>query len=299
MNNIRVSVVIPSYNSERTIIPCLESVTNQDLEQQFEVIVVDSSVDSTSDLITRKFPGVKLIKLHRKTDPGTARNLGVRKARGEIIAFIDSDCVASPGWLSGINSAHQSEYAAVGGPVINGNPESIASWAGYLVEFSEWLPGNSQRFVKHIPTCNISYKRIVFERFGGFSAALYPQEDFLYNLKLAEVGERILFEPKIEVKHSHRTRLRHFLTHQMRRGKSALEVRKRALTRGAFLVNYPYLAPLVLPLLLPKRVITITVRFLKRRPAGVLTLLYSLPFVALGTVFWIAGFLKEAYTKKN
>jgi glycosyltransferase involved in cell wall biosynthesis len=293
MRQNKISVVIPSYNSEKTIVPCLESIVNQDFRIPFEIIVVDSSVDSTPHIIRKEFPQVTLIHLDQKTDPGTARNIGVKKAKGDIIAFIDSDCVASPEWLSGVSSAHRSEYAAVGGPVINGNPQSIISWAGYLIEFNEWLPGNPKGFVKHIPTCNISYKRRVFELFGGF-LTLYPQEDFLYNLKLTEAGERILLEPKIEVTHNHRVRLRHFLNHQIRRGKSGFGIRKTIPIQGAFLVNYPYLALL----LLPKRVITITARFLKRRPASVLTFLYSLPFVVLGIACWIAGFLKEAYTRK-
>ena len=293
MKQKKLSVVIPSYNSEKTIVPCLESIVNQDFRIPFEIIVVDSSVDSTPHIIRKEFPQVTLIHRDQKTDPGTARNIGVKKAKGDIIAFIDSDCVASPKWLSGICFAHRSEYAAVGGPVFNGNPQSVISWAGYLIEFSEWLPGNPKGFVKHIPTCNISYKRRVFEQFGCFST-IYPQEDFLYNLKLTEAGERILFEPKIEVKHSHRVRLRHFLNHQIKRGKSGFKIRKRITINGSFLVNYPFLAPL----LLPKRVITIMARFLKRPPASVLTFLCSLPFIVLGIACWIAGFLKEAYTKK-
>ncbi len=293
VNNIRVSVVIPSYNSEKTIIPCLRSIINQDLNEQFEIIVVDSSVDGTSNLINKKFPEANLIKLQRKTNPGTARNLGVKNAKGEIVAFIDSDCVANPGWLSGICLAHRSENAAVGGPVINGNPQSIISWAGYLIEFNEWLPGNSRRFIKHIPTCNISYKKRVFEQFGGFPT-LYPFEDMIYNFKLAESGEKILFEPNLTIKHSHRIRLRNFITHQIRRGKVGLQVRKKMPIRGAFLVNYPYLAPL----LLPKRIITITASFLKRRPTNILVFLCSLPIIVLGVTCWIVGFMKGAYTEK-
>lgn len=298
MSPDKISVVIPSYNSEKTIVPCLESIVNQDFRMPFEIIVADNSVDSTPHIVRKEFPQVTLIHIDQKTDPGTARNIGVKKAKGDIIAFIDSDCVARPGWLSGISLEHRSEYAAVGGPVINGNPQSIISWAGYLIEFSEWLPGNPKGFVKHIPTCNISYKRGIFERFGYFFSPPLPpsgalQEDFLYNFKLTEAGERMLFVPKIAVWHTNRTKLRHFLIHQNKRGQSGFEIRKTIPIRGAFLVNYPFLAPLLLPI----RVFTITARFLKRPPASVLTFLYSLPFVVLGIACWIAGFLKAAYTK--
>jgi len=215
-------------------------------------------------------------------------------AKGEIIAFIDSDCISNPGWLSGISSAHRSENAAVGGPVINGNPHNIISWAGYLIEFNEWLPGNSRGFMQHIPTCNISYKKRVFEQSGGFST-FYPLEDRHYNFKLVEAGEKILFEPNLGIRHSHRIRLRNFIAHQFRRGKAGYQIRKKIPIRGAYLVNYPYLAPL----LLPKRIIAITARFLKSRPTNIIVFLSSLPFIVLGVACWIAGFLRETCIKKT
>jgi len=71
-----ISVIIPSYNSNKTIEKCLNSILNQTYSDEYEIIVVDSSIDNTSDIVKNKFKDVKLAHLKKKTDPGTARNLG-------------------------------------------------------------------------------------------------------------------------------------------------------------------------------------------------------------------------------
>jgi glycosyltransferase involved in cell wall biosynthesis len=162
-----ISVIIPSYNSEKTIKQCLGSLINQTYEGEYEIILVDSSNDKTLEIVNSQYPNVKLVHLKSKTDPGTARNIGIRQARGEIIALIDSDCFAMTDWLKRIVEAHGETYNIVGGVVVNGNAaDDIIGWAGYLAEFREFLPGLPKMEVNHIPTCNISYKRIIFDRYG-------------------------------------------------------------------------------------------------------------------------------------
>jgi len=94
-----ISVVIPSYNEEERIVRCLRSVFAQQLEETFEVIVVDSSIDSTPQIIAEQFPQVRLVHRDPQTLPGLARNIGVQQARGKIIAFLDGHCVADTSWL--------------------------------------------------------------------------------------------------------------------------------------------------------------------------------------------------------
>jgi glycosyltransferase involved in cell wall biosynthesis len=72
-----ISVVIPSYNSGLTIRHCLDSVLGQSGPEDREVILVDSSTDGTDRIVTREYPDVRLFHLARKTDPGSARNIGI------------------------------------------------------------------------------------------------------------------------------------------------------------------------------------------------------------------------------
>src|SRR2546430_17577638 len=73
-----VSVIVPCYNSERTIRPCLTAIVGQRTAVPFDVIVVDSSLDQTPLIVKQEFPTVRLIHLESRTFAGAARNIGVR-----------------------------------------------------------------------------------------------------------------------------------------------------------------------------------------------------------------------------
>jgi GT2 family glycosyltransferase len=292
---MKCSVVIPSYNSERTIVSCLSSVMDQELAESYEVIVVDSSNDRTPYLVGKQFPTVKLIQLERCTDPGTARNIGIAEAQGEILAFIDSDCVAGCDWLQRMIQAHDSQYSVVGGAIENGNPETLISWAGYVSEFREFLPIGPPRMVEHIPTCNISYKRAVFTDYGDFQGEFYPQEDLLYNWEIRQKGERILFDPAIRVAHHHRTKLRDYLNHQVNIGQVTPWVLKRTDLPGSSVAAQPWLATLVLPLLPIVKFIRTVCTLLRLQPETILHRPLLLPPLLLGLIFWGIGFAKGVH----
>ena len=98
-SQISVTVLIPAYNAASTIQATLSSLLAQDFKEPYEIIVVDSSSDETPHIIAEQSSEVRLIRRDQQTDPGTARNLGIAQAQGEIIACIDADCIAQPDWL--------------------------------------------------------------------------------------------------------------------------------------------------------------------------------------------------------
>jgi glycosyltransferase involved in cell wall biosynthesis len=108
-----VSVLIPCYNSGDRIGACLESLVRQDSDICREIIVVDSSSDDMTASIGRSYPQVILIRSKERLLPGVARNVGAAIARGEILAFIDSDAVADRGWLRRIVEGMRSGYRTV------------------------------------------------------------------------------------------------------------------------------------------------------------------------------------------
>src|SRR5690348_3923190 len=89
-----VSVIVPCFNSERTIRRCLKAIVEQKTLIPFEVIVVDSSLDDTPQIVESEFPAVRLIHLGTRTFAGAARNIGVRASRAAFCLMIDSDCIA-------------------------------------------------------------------------------------------------------------------------------------------------------------------------------------------------------------
>src|SRR5262249_52475952 len=85
------AVIVPALNSSRTIERCMKALAAQQTEHLFEVLVVHSGEDDTCALAARAFPGVRALQLPRRALAATARNAGVRQARGDIFAFLDSD----------------------------------------------------------------------------------------------------------------------------------------------------------------------------------------------------------------
>jgi glycosyltransferase involved in cell wall biosynthesis len=116
--------VIPSYGSAGTIV-CLEALRGQDFARPFEVIVVDSGDDDTAAIVGREFPEVQLLHLPQQTEAPLARNLGVERARADILAFVDSDCRAAPDWLRRLVETIE-QGSTVGGSVANGIETLVA-----------------------------------------------------------------------------------------------------------------------------------------------------------------------------
>lgn len=294
-----ISVIIPSYNSENTIEKCLDSLIAQSYRGKYEIILVDSSEDGTPGIMKNKYPQIQVIRFNNKTDPGTARNAGIGKAGGELVAFIDSDCIAANDWLEKIAKTHESKkYRVVGGAVCNGNSEhDMVAWAGYLAEFREFLPERKMQEVMHIPTCNISYEKDVFLEFGLFQGKYYPQEDLIYNYNLWKNGEKILMDPQIQVKHTHRTGLRDFLNHQKKIGITTARVLKIIQLEGSFFARRPLIAALFSPFLLMIKFLRTVFVFLKYRPDIIGKHALALLPLFLGLVYWASGFIAGANTK--
>ena len=290
-----ISVVIPCYNSKHTILACMESLYRQD-EAPGEVILVDSSADDTLEIVLQHYPEVRRVHFPYRMFPGPARNEGVEIAKGEVIAFIDADCIAASDWTIRIAAQHTAGHQIVGGAVELGNPNSALAWAGHLMEFREFLPKGPAHTVMHVPTCNISYRRNLIKEYGGFPDSYYPQEDLLFNQLLYRNGFAIWFDPAIRVKHFCRDNLIGYLSHQHRIGRVTRVTLSRTQMQGSSISRRPWLAWLAAPglgILKYLRTILAFFGFAQwesiKRPGLLLVLL-------LGSIWWARGFAAGART---
>ncbi len=97
-SSIKVSIIVPVHNSEKTISRCIESLINQSLKELEIILVNDNSTDMTNLILTKyqQLYSSKIVLLHTNKPkemigPGYARNLGIEAAHGEYIGFVDSD----------------------------------------------------------------------------------------------------------------------------------------------------------------------------------------------------------------
>lgn len=298
-NSIACSVVIPSFRSSSTIKACLTALLSQDFALSYDITVVDSSPDDTAKYIRDNFPQVRVIHLPQQTEPGAARNIGATEAQGEVLAFIDADCIANPDWLQRLYGRIKEGYDAVGGAIANGNKGSLVSWAGYFCEFREFLPGGQAHLAQNLTLGNAAYQRSVFWSLGGFPTGYFPQEDQVFHQLMRGQGFRIWLDPQIIVAHTHRSELKAFLDHQRHIGRVNAQVINKLNLEGAGLVRHPRLLGLALPLLIGLRFVR-TLRACWRLENSIV---WRRPVLAglcgLGIVWWARGFLSGANALAN
>ena len=295
-NQVTLSVIVPSYNAAKTIEACLTSLINQDVKDPYEIIVVDSSEEETPQIISEKFPSVRLIHLKQRTFPKAARDLGLMHAAGQFVAMIDADCVAAPDLLAKMLERHRNgNYAGVGGALRNGTPWSMTGTIGYLCEFSRQLPSAKNSLTRALVTANVCYRREVLELIR-LSENLEGGEDALLNWKICKSGLNLLFDPEIQVTHLNKTGLK-AIKYQYRLGCFQARARKIAPDLpGSIFVKYPILGlslPLVRLLLVSGRLIS----YSDWRNFAIVCVLS--PMFMAYAIIWALGFVREVINEQS
>ena len=220
-----VSVIIPVRNRPLEIEACLRSLGEvvYPLEKLEIIVVDDASTDHTPSAVSA-FP-VHLISLKENKQASYCRNLAARKARGDILAFIDSDCLAEPLWLQELIPAFKDpSLGAVGGMVDSYFVESSLDRyeqvkSSLIVGFRAKRSLERERFF-YVPSCNLLARRDLFLKLGGFKEELFVGEDVDFCWRLQDAGHHVEFRPAGRVYHRHRNRLRHFCARRFDYGTS-------------------------------------------------------------------------------
>lgn len=199
-SSMKISVVIPSYNSAETIRTCLGAVMNQ-TEPATDVMVVDSSDDQTPEIVRMGFPGIRLVHLDERTLPGPARNIGVENTESELVAFTDTDCEPSPEWLARLHEGLTDDVVGCAGVIAGPRNETIPAFVDRVVCFGEFLPGARPRLVRAAPTANIMLRRQAILAAGGFPKDMFPGEDLLLCRRVTESGQMIRICPHARTVH--------------------------------------------------------------------------------------------------
>ena len=224
-----VSVVIPCYNSKKTIGDCLTSLANQRYpKDKYEVVVADNgSSDGSPEFMSSSFPWVRVIHCSEKGS-GYARNAGIREARGELILSTDADCVPDKDWIIGLVSAFDvvsPEVASIGGRII---PYSLKT----SVEYHQpaWP---SQPDLKTIPagtsfaaTPNAGFRTSAIRQVGGFDGTL-GFDDTDLGIRLQQHGYKIDYTALAVVQHRNPVAIRELYRHRAKYGAFGYTISKK------------------------------------------------------------------------
>jgi glycosyltransferase involved in cell wall biosynthesis len=189
--------VIPVLNAEKTIKKCLESIFMQEYSTAaFEVIVVDNGSKDASLELLKKFY-VKIL-IDKTATISKLRNIGARNGQGNILAFVDSDCIVSKRWLEKALTYFEDEAVGIVGSHYK-IPENC-NWVG-----KAWDAISAKRGVKgevdQLPGGNMFIAKKCFEEIGGFNETLITNEDVDICYRASKAGYRVYSDPNISVIH--------------------------------------------------------------------------------------------------
>jgi succinoglycan biosynthesis protein ExoA len=226
---MRVSVIIPVRNEAASIRQTLQGLLRQEFPtSEYELLVVDGrSDDSTPEVIRylqRSTSNLYLLD-NPKRLASSARNVGIRHARGDYIVIVDGHCqIHDPQFLTRLVSAFESSGADTLGrpqPLRAERPTPFqlavaaarSSWLGHNPDSA--IYSNSARFVA-ADNVAVAYRREVFDRLGLFDESFDACEDVEFNTRVRQAGLTCYFTPAIAVEYQPRASL-HGLVHQMMR----------------------------------------------------------------------------------
>lgn len=203
----KISVILPAYNSAKTICQQLEALAKQDTSEHWELVVVDDcSTDETTKVVIGMqdlFPYNKLISTPRQGGAALARNWGARNACGELLLFCDADDIVAVDWISEMNKSLRNEVAAVGGQI----DEYALNDARHLA----WRPPLMTKglpigwwYLPYALTGNFGIKADIFWALGGFDETLRNGIDVDFSWRLQLIGEKLEFAPNAIVFVRHR-----------------------------------------------------------------------------------------------
>lgn len=284
---VRFSIIVPTRDSP-TLAETLESLRAQQYAPDLiEIVVVGRSNETPSG----GTPAIRFIRPADALPPSAARNLGARETRGEVLVFIDSDCVAEPDWLARLAThfTHSSVCVVGGGVAIR--PRSYWNLADNISLFHDFLASQPPGVRPFLPSLNLAIRRAAFSAACGFNEG-YSQrpsaEDVDLTIRLRNLGHKLHFDPRAVVWHaSSRARLADAVRRAYHQGRDSIKVDPRYRGTPDSLPQWMHHRP-VLIAAAPLAAAAVTTRIFLG-DAGLWRWAYAAPGVFLLKMAWCMG----------
>ncbi|MEM7825301.1 MAG: glycosyltransferase [Candidatus Aenigmatarchaeota archaeon] len=185
-----ISVIVPTLNEEKLIESCLKSIKNQDYKGRYEIILADGKSKDKTVKIAKKYTN-KIVIVEKKGRPA-GLNEGVKHAKGEIVFFVDADCILLPSALTIFAKAFKNKK------VIGATCFVLPTNAKMKDFILYWLFNQLFKFSVKLGKPHISiafcYRKDVFEKVGGFKEDAVPEEDLELSLRIGKHGKIVFID---------------------------------------------------------------------------------------------------------
>jgi mycofactocin system glycosyltransferase len=227
-----VSILVPARGRPAETRACVGSLLALDYPaDRLEIVIIDDASDPPLGEALAGMP-VRLIRQATNTGQSGARNRAATEAHGDLVAFIDNDCLAEPGWLRAlVPHFDDPTVGIVGGRVVA--PRVTGPIAAFEAVRSPLDMGSyggevgPAEAVPYLPTCNLIVRREVLRSVGGFDQAMALGEDVDFVWRTGQAGWRAWYAPEGRVIHHHRIQLWSLLGRRADYGSSEADLQRR------------------------------------------------------------------------
>ena len=201
--NIFVTVIIPVYNASQYLEKCLSAIALSSYPLYEVIVVDDSSTDNSAEIAYLK--GAKVLHISKQSGPAAARNSASKKAKGDILLFVDSDVMMKKDTIERVVN----QFTEM--------PDTDAIFGSYDEKpaeqnFFSQYKNLQHHFVHQVSNANAetfwsgcgAIKKEVFHSVGGFDSRKYAKpsiEDIELGYRLRKMGYQILLDKNLQVTH--------------------------------------------------------------------------------------------------
>ncbi|MCB9503377.1 MAG: glycosyltransferase [Deferribacteres bacterium] len=293
MKNVKYSIIIPNLNSPR-IDEVLHALRKQrGVEGEFEILVIGRDSHGMVPPHVAEDDRVHFHESERNLNPAEARNIGINSAAGDVLFFIDSDCVARPDWMANLLKTYREGHPVIGGSMEFDGRDGFWTLCDNIAHFNNHHYSTKRGVFDTVPllTANLCVRKDIAVRSGKFNEQFARGQDFDFCMRIRELDFELFFEPDAVVRHRPtRNTFQTMIGHSAAWAPFSIRIREKY----ADILRTPWYLTRPWPLLLLSPLISAAVLFrvyVKHPP--LLKYLYTAPFIFTDRMAWCYYVFKE------
>lgn len=243
-----ISIIIIVKN-DRRIKKTLSKLVKIEKPEKTEIIVIDASKGKLDD-IKEKFPSVNWFYFYNKTNKEITipeqRNIGINKSKGDLIIFIDADCMPTRNWLKEIIKPIREEHEYIVSGLVEQENTFISKW-----ESNKYERLNDKKYINDAPTMNFAFLKSIVNKVGLFDEKFNFSSDTDFCWRARDLGYKIRYAQKAIIYHNYGNMFKNIKRH-FNYGKAKIDLCSKyphKLSEYSFIIQITYvLFILLLPL---------------------------------------------------